>query len=66
MHLLKRQHYRCAITGLPLEDTSAIVIHRIVARQADGHDDWSNLCLVLKWRKQTCTTDSEVTSHWPR
>ena len=49
MHLLKRQHYRCAITGLPLEDTSAIVIHRIVARQAGGNDDWSNLCLVLKW-----------------
>ncbi|MHC4405308.1 MAG: HNH endonuclease [Planctomycetota bacterium] len=49
MYLLKRQDYRCAITGLPLEDTSEIALHRIVARQAGGHDDWSNLCLVHKW-----------------
>jgi len=48
-YLLKRQHYRCAITGLPLEDTAEIVVHHIVARQDGGHDDWSNLCLVLKW-----------------
>lgn len=48
-YLLKRQNYRCAITGLPLEDTSEIVRHYIVARQAGGHDDWSNLCLVHKW-----------------
>jgi RNA-directed DNA polymerase len=49
MYLLKRQNYRCAITGLPLEDTSEIVRHHIVARQAGGNDDWSNLCLVHKW-----------------
>jgi len=49
MYLLKRQNYRCAITGLPLEDTSEIVPHHIVARQAGGNDDWSNLCLVHKW-----------------
>jgi RNA-directed DNA polymerase len=48
-YLLKRQNYRCAITGLPLEDTSEIVRHHIVARQAGGNDDWSNLCLVHKW-----------------
>lgn len=49
MYLLKRQNYRCAITGLPLEDTSEIVIHPIVPRQAGGNDDWSNLCFALKW-----------------
>jgi RNA-directed DNA polymerase len=49
MYLLKRQFYRCAITGLALDDTSEIVLHPIVARQAGGNDDWSNLCLVLKW-----------------
>ena len=49
MYLLKRQDYRCAITGLPFEDTSEIVRHHIVARQAGGNDDWSNLCLVHKW-----------------
>jgi RNA-directed DNA polymerase len=49
MYLLKRQNYRCAITGMPLEDTSEIVRHRIVARQCGGNDDWSNLCLVHKW-----------------
>ncbi|REJ69555.1 MAG: hypothetical protein DWQ31_04140 [Planctomycetota bacterium] len=48
-YLLKRQTYRCAITGLPLEDASEIVYHHIVARQAGGNDDWSNLCLVHKW-----------------
>lgn len=49
MYLLQRQLYRCAITGLALEDTSEIVLHQIVARHAGGNDDWSNLCLVLKW-----------------
>lgn len=48
-YLLKRQDYRCAITGLPFEDTSEIVRHHIVARQAGGNDDWSNLCLAHKW-----------------
>lgn len=51
-YLLKRQNYRCAITGLALDDTSEIVIHHIVARQAGGNNDWSNLCLVLN-RAQT-------------
>lgn len=49
LYLLKRQQYRCAITGLPFEDTSEIVTHQIVPRHAGGHDDWSNLCLVHKW-----------------
>lgn len=48
-YLLKRQDYRCAITGMPLEETSEIVIHHIVAQQTGGNDDWSNLCLVHKW-----------------
>ena len=48
LYLLKRQNYRCAITGMPLEDTSEIVRHRIVSRQCGGNDDWSNLCLVHK------------------
>jgi RNA-directed DNA polymerase len=48
-YLLQRQTSRCAITGLPLEETSEIVCHHIVARQAGGNDDWSNLCLVHKW-----------------
>jgi retron-type reverse transcriptase len=49
MHLLRRQHYRCAITGLPLDDSSQFVIHRIVPKHTGGNDDWSNLCFVLKW-----------------
>jgi RNA-directed DNA polymerase len=50
MYLLKRQNYRCAITGLPFDDdTSEIALHHIVSRQAGGNDDWSNLCLVHKW-----------------
>jgi RNA-directed DNA polymerase len=49
IHLLRRQRYRCAITGLPLEDTSDIVLHHIVSKQCGGNDDWNNLCLVLKW-----------------
>ena len=49
IHLLERQNYRCAITGLPLEDASEVVTHHIVARQAGGDNDWSNLCLVHKW-----------------
>ncbi len=46
MYLLKRQDYRCAITGMPLDETSEIITHHIVARRAGGNDDWSNLCLV--------------------
>jgi RNA-directed DNA polymerase len=49
MHLLQRQHYRCAITGLALDDSSPIVIHRIIPKEVGGNDDWSNLCFVLKW-----------------
>ncbi|MFO0865675.1 MAG: reverse transcriptase domain-containing protein [Gemmataceae bacterium] len=49
VYLLKRQKSRCAITGLPLEETSDIDLHRIVPQQAGGNDDWSNLCLVLTW-----------------
>jgi RNA-directed DNA polymerase len=49
LHLFKRQQHRCAITGLPLEDGSDIVIHRIVARRSGGSDDRDNLCLVLRW-----------------
>ena len=48
-HLLKRQSYRCAITGLPLEEPSAITLHHIASKQAGGSDDWDNLCLVLTW-----------------
>ncbi len=48
-YLLERQKYRCAITGLPLEDLSQVEIHHITARAAGGNDDWSNLCLVLHW-----------------
>ena len=49
MYLLKRQDYRCAITGMPLDDTSEIVTHHIVPRRLGGNDDWSNLCLVHRW-----------------
>lgn len=49
IHLLKRQNYRCAITGIALEDASAIVIQRIVAQQHGGPDGWKNCCLALKW-----------------
>jgi RNA-directed DNA polymerase len=49
LYLLTRQSYRCAITGLPLEETSEIVFHEIVPKQVGGNDDWSNLCLVHKW-----------------
>jgi retron-type reverse transcriptase len=49
MYLLKRQQYRCAITGLPLEDGSELVFHHVVPKDAGGNDDWNNLCLVLKW-----------------
>ena len=49
MHLLTRQQYRCAITGLPLEETSDFVLHHIVSRQAGGNDDWNNLCFVFRW-----------------
>jgi hypothetical protein len=49
MHLLRRQKYRCAITGLPLEETSDIVLHHIKYRGVSGNDAWDNLCLVLRW-----------------
>ena len=48
-YLLTRQNYRCAITGMPLDETSEIVTHHIAARAAGGIDDWSNLCLVHHW-----------------
>jgi RNA-directed DNA polymerase len=48
-YLLKRQNYRCAITGMPLEDTSEIVTHLIIPQHAGGSNDWSNLCLIHKW-----------------
>ena len=49
MHLLRRQNYRCAITGLALEEGTDIVLHHIVTRHAGGTDTWNNLCLVFKW-----------------
>jgi RNA-directed DNA polymerase len=52
-HLLQRQNYRCAITGLPLGELSDILYHRITPKEAGGHDDWSNLCLVLKWAESS-------------
>lgn len=48
-HLLQRQKYRCAITGLPLEDLTQVEIHHITAKHVGGSDDWCNLCLVLRW-----------------
>src|SRR4051794_3348528 len=48
-HLLTRQQYRCAITGLPLEDLSQVEIHHITPKHVGGNDDWGNLCLVLRW-----------------
>src|SRR3954447_14271513 len=48
-YLLARQNSRCAITGLPLEDLSLVEIHHIIPKHVGGHDDWSNLCLVLRW-----------------
>jgi hypothetical protein len=56
MHLLRRQNYRCAITGLALEEGTDIVLHHIVARQAGGSDDWNNLCLVFKWAQASLYT----------
>jgi hypothetical protein len=52
MHLPKRQKYRCAITGLPLEETSVIVVHPIVPKQAGGNDDRNNRCLVYQWAEK--------------
>jgi len=60
VHLLKRQKSRCAITGLPLEETSEIVLHRIVSEQVGGNDDWNNLCLVLKWAHTTLLAQLKV------
>jgi RNA-directed DNA polymerase len=47
-YLLTRQCYRCAITGLPLGETTDIAIHPIVPKQTGGSHDWDNLCLVLQ------------------
>jgi RNA-directed DNA polymerase len=49
LYLLRRQKYRCAITGLPLEDLSQVEVHHITPKQMGGNDDWGNLCLVLRW-----------------
>jgi retron-type reverse transcriptase len=66
IHLLQRQHYRCAITGLPLEDGAEIVPHHIVSKQCGGNDDWDNLCLVLKWAQTDlfarCRRDRQLAS----
>jgi RNA-directed DNA polymerase len=51
-YLLARQKYRCAITGLPLEDLAQVEIHHITPKHVGGNDDWSNLCLVLRWAHQ--------------
>jgi RNA-directed DNA polymerase len=48
-YLLRRQNYRCAITGLPLEDLALVDIHHITPKRVGGNDDWGNLCLVLRW-----------------
>jgi RNA-directed DNA polymerase len=48
-HLLERQQYRCAITGLALEDLSQVEVHHITPKHVGGNDDWNNLCLVLRW-----------------
>jgi len=66
MHLLKRQQYRCAITGFPLEEVSELVLHHVVPKDAGGNDDWNNLCLVLKWAQadlqNRLRTDHQVAS----
>jgi hypothetical protein len=46
---MQRQQNRCAITGLPIADVSAVEIHHIIPTQVGGNDDWSNLCLVFPW-----------------
>jgi 5-methylcytosine-specific restriction endonuclease McrA len=51
-YLLRRQNYRCAITGLPLEDLSEVEVHHITPKEVGGNDDWSNLCLSLRWAHQ--------------
>src|SRR5262249_42042259 len=48
-YLLRRQNYRCAITGLPLEDLALVEVHHITPKHVGGNDDWGNLCLVLRW-----------------
>ena len=52
LHLLKRQKYRCAITGLPLTEDAPIEVHHITPKHVGGNDDWNNLCLVLQWAHQ--------------
>jgi retron-type reverse transcriptase len=49
LYLLKRQNYRCAITGLPFEDLTEAELHHIVPKACGGNEDWSNLCLVFRW-----------------
>jgi retron-type reverse transcriptase len=56
MHLFKRQNYRCAITGLPLDETSDIALHHVVPEEAGGGADWDNLCFVLKWARADLST----------
>ena len=56
LYLFRRQEYRCAITGLALEETSEIAVHYIVPREVGGNDDWSNLCFVLKWAQTDLLT----------
>jgi hypothetical protein len=56
MHLFKRQNYRCAITGLPLDETSDIALHHVVPEEAGGGADWGNLCFVLKWARADLST----------
>lgn len=66
MHLLRRQNYRCAITGLPLTDASEIVILRILPQDSGHADDWSNLCLAFQWAeanlKARCRKDRQRAS----
>ena len=31
------------------EDLSLVEIHHIIPKHVGGNDDWSNLCLVLRW-----------------
>jgi 5-methylcytosine-specific restriction endonuclease McrA len=51
-YLLRRQQYRCAITGLPLEDLSEVEVHHFTPKEMGGNDGWSNLALALRWAHQ--------------
>jgi hypothetical protein len=37
-YLLRRQDYRCAVTGLPLEDLSEVEVHHGAPREVGGND----------------------------